>query len=247
MAQPAPPLPIAIRSYGANSQVDRHDFAQLVLPLDGWLHMDIAGAGARLDRNLGAFVEVGARHDQISDAANRSIILDLHAGELDPRIADCLARRPYVALTAEARSLIDYMEALTLRSGVSAHRLRLWLPLLLDTLLGAPAPSQARLAPLLAKIEAQPARGWTAETMAAQVGVSASRLHALFQQELGTTPRAWLSALRLARARDLLVRTALPIAEIAYCCGYADQSALTRAMRRADDQTPAQLRRQTRG
>ena len=247
MALPAPTLPIAIRSYGADSQVDRHDFAQVVLPLDGQLHMDIAGAGARLDRSLGAFVEAGARHDQISDAANRSIILDLHAGDLDPRIAHCLARRPNVALLPEARSLDAYKEALTLRGGVFAHRLRLWIPLLLDTLIGEPPQPRARLAPLLATVEAQPARAWTAQTMAAQLGVSASRVHALFQQELGTTPRAWLSALRLGRARDLLVRTALPIAEVAYCCGYADQSALTRAMRRADGQTPAQLRRRTRG
>ncbi|MEN4904852.1 AraC family transcriptional regulator [Luteimonas sp. TWI1437] len=246
MAASPPPSPIAIRAYGTVSQVDRHDFAQIVLPLDGRLHMDIAGAGAQLDRSLGAFVEAGACHDQIGDAANRSIILDLHTSELDPRIADCLARRPYVALGPEARSLIDYMEALTLRGGVSAHRLRLWIPLLLDTLLGESPQPSARLAPLLAMVEAQPARGWTAETMAAQVGVSASRLHALFQQELGTTPRAWLSSLRLARARDLLTRTALPIAEIAYRCGYADQSALTRAMRRADGQTPAQARRQAR-
>ncbi|KLJ01949.1 AraC family transcriptional regulator [Luteimonas sp. FCS-9] len=247
MALPAPTSRIAIRAYGADSTVDRHDFAQVVLPLAGRLCMEIAGAGARLDRGVGAFVEAGARHDQVSDAANRSIILDLHAGDLDPRTAECLARRPYVALAPEARSLVDYMEALAVRGRVPPHRLRLWVPLLLDALLGEPPQPRARLAPLLATVEAQPARGWTAEAMAAQVGVSASRLHALFQQELGTTPRAWLSALRRERACDLLARTALPIAEVAYRCGYADQSALTRALRRATGHTPAAIRRQARG
>ena len=91
---PLPAIPIAIRSYGVDSTADRHDFAQIVLPLSGTLAMDIAGREARLDRRIVAFVDNGARHDQTSRVANRSIILDLHAGVLDDDACERLARGP---------------------------------------------------------------------------------------------------------------------------------------------------------
>ena len=240
------PCPIAIRSYGADSTVDRHDFAQLVLPLTGELAMDIAGREARLDRHVAAFVESGARHDQVSRVANRSIILDLHSGAFDDDAMARLARRPYIALSPDALNLVGYMGLQAARGAVPEHRMRLWMPLLVDALLGDDARPVPRLARLQAIVEADPGRAWTVASMAGRIGVGAGRLHAVFQQELGQTPRAWLAGVRLARARHLLAQTALPIAELAGLCGYADQSALTRAMRRATGTTPAQWRRQTR-
>ncbi len=83
-----------MRSYAAQSTADRHDFAQIVLPLAGELSMDIAGREALLDRSVAAYVEAGSRHDQVSEATNRSLILDLQARDLDVRTADRLAKRP---------------------------------------------------------------------------------------------------------------------------------------------------------
>ncbi|WP_440222909.1 AraC family transcriptional regulator [Dokdonella sp. MW10] len=243
MLVPAPANPIAIRSYGASSTLDRHDFAQIVLPLAGSLAMDIAGRGARLDRSTGAFVEAGARHDQLGDGPNRSIIVDLHAGDLDARATGRLARTRYLRLTPEATGLADYMAALASHGQVAPHRFRLWLPLLVDALLGDEPRPRSRLADLLARVEADPAKDWNVDAMASRVGVGTSRLHVLFLEELDTTPRAWLAARRLERARHLLEHTHVPIAEVAYRCGYADQSALTRAMRKALGTTPAACRR----
>ena len=81
--------------------------------------------------------------------------------------------------------------------------------------------------------------------MAAVAGVSVSRLHALFREELNTTPRTWIRDLRLGRVKEWLATTPLSIAEIAYRAGYADQSALTRAMREVTGLTPAAWRRQS--
>jgi AraC-like DNA-binding protein len=82
--------------------------------------------------------------------------------------------------------------------------------------------------------------------MAAALGLSVSRLHALFREEHGTTPHAWLLERRIARACDWLVRTDLPIADLALLAGFSEQSALTRAMRNATGLTPAAYRRQHR-
>jgi len=118
--------------------------------------------------------------------------------------------------------------------------------LLLDTLaLDTPRPA-SRLAALMARVEADPGQPWTTEAMAVATGLSVSRLHALFREERDTSPHAWLLDLRLARVRTWLAQTGLPIAELALRAGFSEQSALTRAMRRATGQTPAQYRRAVR-
>jgi transcriptional regulator GlxA family with amidase domain len=68
----------------------------------------------------------------------------------------------------------------------------------------------------------------------------------LFREEHDTTPHAWLLEHRLARVRDWLTSTDAPIAEIALRAGFSEQSALTRALRKATGMTPAVYRRQHR-
>ncbi|WP_449232046.1 AraC family transcriptional regulator [Azospirillum doebereinerae] len=237
---------IDIRSYGEDQGADRHDFAQLVLPLSGALVIDIAGREAGLDPWRAAFVDSGALHSQASDRPNRSLILDLDPAMLDPEIADRLTGAPFVPLTPAANKLVDCMGLLVGSGQASASTLRLWVPLLLDTLLRVAPRPPSRLAALLAGIEAEPGLSWTTATMAERAGVSVSRLHALFRSEFDTTPHAWLSDVRLTRVREWLARSDRSIAELAYRAGYADQSALTRAMRRATGLTPAAYRRQSR-
>jgi AraC-like DNA-binding protein len=121
--------------------------------------------------------------------------------------------------------------------------LRGWAPLLLDTLtLGAPQPV-SRLGALLARIEAEPGLAWSTDSMARTAGLSVSRLHTLFRAELDTSPHDWLLQCRLAQACAWLAGTGRPVAEIALAAGFSEQSALTRAMRRAMDTTPAAYRR----
>lgn len=240
------PFSLSIRRYDARSDVHRHDLAQFVLPLAGTLAIDISGHESLLDRGLAAYVEKGTRHEQASRQENRFLILDIDPDELGASIAERLSPCPFLRLTAEANHLIDYMGAAMDRGAVPPSRARLWLPLLLDALLGDEPRPRSRLARLLAAMDADPLTDWTTARMAAKAGVSVSRLHALFREELDTTPRAWLSRLRLDRVRAWLTATNLPIAELAYRGGYADQSALTRAMRKATGSTPAAYRRQAR-
>ncbi|TGV30881.1 AraC family transcriptional regulator, partial [Mesorhizobium sp. M8A.F.Ca.ET.142.01.1.1] len=108
------------------------------------------------------------------------------------------------------------------------------LPPLLPQLLQvfAPAGSGARMQGLCAAVQADPGQAWPVARMAGFVGVSESRLHALFQREFGLSPQAWLSACRLRWAKHQLRTSAAPISDIALAAGYSEQSALTRALRR---------------
>ena len=79
--------------------------------------------------------------------------------------------------------------------------------------------------------------------MAAFARLSTSRLHALFREELDTSPHLWLLRQRLDLACAQLAEGSRPLAEVALACGFSEQSALTRAMRTHLDTTPAAYRR----
>lgn len=249
----SPPLrqpALHIRSYRGLSAPHDHDFAQLVLPVTGALDLDIAGHAGSLDVAHAGFVPRGLPHATRAHHANRVLVLDLSADTdtddtartLAPALA-ALAERPFVQLSAPAHRLVDFMALLVEQGQAAAPAVQLWVPLLLDTLLLQPARPASRLMALRAQVQAALERPWTVAQMAQQAAISPSRLHELFQLELQTTPRAWLAGLRLARACELLAATRMPIAEVAARSGFADQSALSHAMRRARGQTPAAWRK----
>lgn len=233
-----------IRSYGPSGAPDRHDYAQLVLPVRGSVLLEVGGRQGRLDALTAGFVAPGAWHDQWGAKTNSSIILDL--ASIEAKIGERLHEQPFAAINPAARKLIEFMAIMTEQQSVASSVIQGWVPLLLDTLtLDAPRPG-SRLAALRAKIEADPALPWTVESMARSVGLSASRLHALFRLEHDQSPHDWLLERRLALACEWLAHTDRPIAELALGAGFSEQSALTRAMRKAMDITPAAYRRKSR-
>jgi len=243
-----------LRSYGALSAPDRHDYGQLVLPLRGALLLEVEGRQGMLDPLRAGFVAPGAWHAQVGDAGNRSFIVDIAAEGLAPETAGRLFERPFAPLGPAARKLVEFMALMTQAGAgspsvapvVTPAVLRGWVPLLVDTLaLDTPRPA-SRLAALLARIEAEPGLPWSTESMARAAGFSVSRLHALFREEHDSTPHAWLLAQRLERAREWLAGSDAPIAEIALRAGFSEQSALTRALRKATGMTPAAYRRRQR-
>jgi len=239
---------IAIRSYAAEHEPDRHPFAQLVLPVAGEvrLNVDIQGTqGGRIDPLHCAFVPVGAWHTQSSRVFNRSLILDIDETALSHAVWERLHDRPFAALDPAARKLVEFMQLLTEQKTLQPAHLDGWVPLLLDTLaLGPHLPQpRSRLAALLAQVGADPGRPWTTESMAQCARLSVSRLHVLFREEQGTTPHAWLLQQRIDLACRWLAGSDRAIAEVALAAGFSEQSALTRAMRQALDITPAAYRR----
>lgn len=243
MSSPSP-FALHLRSYGALGDPDRHGYAQLVLPLRGGLALEIEGRTGRLDALRGALIAPGAWHAQAGEAGNQSLILDLDAGLLARGPWQRLLERPFPAIGPAARKLVEFMGIV--RGSAPAATVQGWAPLLLDTLAQEAPQPLSRLAALTARIEAEPGLPWDVERMARVAGLSASRLHALFREELGASPRAWLAARRLELACAWLAGSARPIADIALAAGFADQSGLTRAMRLALDTTPAAYRREHR-
>jgi len=79
------------------------------------------------------------------------------------------------------------------------------------------------------------------EDMADLAGLSDFHFHRMFHLARGMTPHAWITERRVGRARHLL-RGAMPIAQVAFACGFSSQSHLTRAFRKLAGRTPAEYR-----
>lgn len=245
---PLAPTELDLRSYGAMPWAGVHDFAQLVLPLKGRLTLDINGKGGVAHPLRAAFIEPGFVHTQFATEPNQSLILDFDLAGVPQATAAKLAERPYAPISAPAAKLIEYIGLLRAHGGAGASTATLanWTPLLLDALAQQPVRPSSRLRVALGKIEAHPGQRWDTEAMAKLACLSVSSLHRVFREELQTTPLAWLTDMRLRWVCRQLAATNLPIAQLATLAGYADQSALTHAMRRAMDITPMAYRKRER-
>ncbi|HVJ36513.1 MAG TPA: AraC family transcriptional regulator [Stenotrophomonas sp.] len=237
-----PAAALSLRSYGPKAYAHAHDHVQIVLPLAGGMAMEVGGRLGQVDMRQGAFIAPGTVHTQDANAHNCFLILDCGLEDVGDAGCERLAAQPYLSISAPTRSLLDYLQMRRAGPALPHALARHCLPVLLQQL--APdAPVAARLRRLLQRIEALPGAGWPVERMAAELHLSASRLHALFKRELDTSPQAWLAELRLRKVIEALADSDTPIARLAVDGGWADQTTLTRAMRRATGHTPAAWRR----
>ncbi|MCK4124590.1 AraC family transcriptional regulator [Ralstonia pseudosolanacearum] len=241
------------RTYGLAAPPHAHDFVQVVMPSRGVLVMEVDGRAGCVDAHHAALIPAGATHAFEAAGSNAFIVLDIATPALETPDLDGLAERVFFALTPGLRALAAWLhsaQAPHARPVLDPALAQAWSSLALATLAAHPANRstqyQVRPDPRAERawrmIEQHYAQPLTVQALAAEVGLSARRLAALFRAAYGTTLHARLAAVRLGHALRLLERTALPIAEIAARTGYYDQSALTRHLKAAHGITPAAVR-----
>ncbi|MEL6316027.1 MAG: AraC family transcriptional regulator [Pseudomonadota bacterium] len=80
-------------------------------------------------------------------------------------------------------------------------------------------------------------------SLAALAQMPVAAFQRAFKEATGDTPYQHLLKRRLARARELVARSATPLSEIAYRCGFASQSHMTDQFRAKFGATPGRIRR----
>ncbi|HEX6317169.1 MAG TPA: AraC family transcriptional regulator [Gemmatimonadaceae bacterium] len=78
--------------------------------------------------------------------------------------------------------------------------------------------------------------------IAAECGLSSFQLIRVFQRVLGVSPYAYVVQLRVNKARELL-HQGMGVSEVAYSCGFSDQSHLTRVFKKAIGVPPGAYQR----
>lgn len=244
------PFSLALRSYSGQVELHEHDFHQIVLPQSGSMQIEVDGCGGLVDASQGVVIAAGARHTFQTNARNRFLVVDVLTPRVEHPESDLLSARRFFALRPDIRHLLDYASSNSAQLIRSPAMAEAWSRLLLCSLL-QPAvvpkdPGQLILARALAYIEQQLCTSMTVQDIARNAGTSERRLYVLFARHLQTTPFAHIATLRLNLAIDLLRQTSLSIIEIAHRAGYADQSALSHALKKARNLTPASVRKQAR-
>jgi len=187
------------------------------------------------------FLLLEMSHAALAQAAGRSQTAGLTAtaGANDPVLAHLIgALTPVLTRPAEVTTL--FVDQLCLAIGIH-----------LNDRYGAAAPV-ARPAQALAPMHEARAKEMLRSHLDGRIAIadvadacqlSRSHFTRAFRLATGQTPHDWLQAQRLARARELLRGSDLPLADVATACGFADQSHFTRVFSRAEGAPPGHWRR----
>jgi AraC family transcriptional regulator len=82
------------------------------------------------------------------------------------------------------------------------------------------------------------------QELATVAGLSSSHFKVQFRESTGMPVHQYVIAARVEHALNLLVRTSVPVADVALQAGFSNQSHLSRHLRRLHGVTPAALRRE---
>jgi AraC-like DNA-binding protein len=101
----------------------------------------------------------------------------------------------------------------------------------------------ARMVPTLRFMQSEFPRTPTLDEIAAKAHLSPFHFHRRFTELLGQTPKHFLLACQIARAKKMLMERKVGLAEIASECGFAHQSHFTSRFKQATGLTPTKWRR----
>lgn len=231
------PLPFSLRRYQRDVSTHSHDFAQLVVPLDGPIEIEVQGQGRRLTPGFACVIAPGLRHDYAADPALSFLVQE------SPWLPTALAERPFIPLDEPQRHYLAFLRQMVAQGRHVAGMEQVWLGLLAETQGMGPT-----LAPRILKvqrhIEAHLAEPLTNARLAALACLGQSQFKHAFRQQLGMSVSHYIRARRMTLARTLLAQTALPIGEIACRCGYQDQGAFAERFLIESGLSPSAWRRQ---
>ena len=98
----------------------------------------------------------------------------------------------------------------------------------------------------LAVLHERPADAWSIEQLGEAAGLSRSALHERFMHFIGQPPMQYLAQWRMQVAAGLLRDTDAKVIEVALDVGYENETAFSRAFRRATGESPAAWRKSRR-
>ncbi|MBZ9567117.1 AraC family transcriptional regulator [Modicisalibacter tunisiensis] len=228
---------VEARDYPDRVLSDRHEFHQLLLGLDGHVELEAAGRATRVAPGVLAPVAAGDVHHYLAPGDNRVLVLDLPVAWCQSLALEGLVSRPARRLS---RALAEQGRGL---DGRTPSALAGWLEAVLATGGRGVASPRLRLLHLLPAIRADLAHPWRVAEMAACCHLAEAAFARQFRALTGQSPHVWLTAQRLARARELLRDPRASLTEIALACGFADAAHFSRVFRRHVGRPPGEWRR----
>ncbi|MBE94730.1 AraC family transcriptional regulator [Marinobacter sp.] len=228
-----------------------HAYHQFVIAMTGRAEFEIAGKGGQIDASHGCLVPGGEVHFYEGIGENNHVVVDLPAEHVDPKLVRLFDDPRYFEADSNLRLLLSYIQREApiwqiYPEATEGMAQSLLAALHHRTFSTGPTPNQLSkldLAALDTFIQKHLPEPLPVSRLAGAVHRSVGHFHVLFRDATGVTPYRYVCAMRLSRARELLLETSLPLTEVASQVGFSSQSALTHAFRRQYGEPPGRLRR----
>lgn len=227
------------RTYSSFAHTHDHEFAQLILPLQGSLFVQTDSHQFELNENRLFLLPPRCQHTFYARDTNEFLVLDI----------------PKSLLATQTEQIRGG------RSGLLDDRWQALRLLMLSEVERRPTPQQ-NLTDLfhyayrlllqddtprsLHYIHAHYSQPLTTQQLAQLEGYSLTYYCEWFKRLTGTTPKLYIQTLRLEKAKALLANTDQSILQIAQQVGYEHHASLTRLFQQAEQITPAAYRQQIR-
>lgn len=235
-----------------------HDFHQIVIGLNGRAQFDIEGLGGSISPLSGCIVPANHLHYYAGCGDNRQLILDLPQDALSLtghhfELARLFDAPRFFDLDEPLKGYLDFLlEELELlaRAGslspLQEERLASTLVGSLHARLASQPCTRGRTLDLTALeryIDCHLGSPLRVSDLAAEACLSEAHFTERFRAQTGISPWQYVIQRRLGAARRFLQESHLPLIEIAALTGFANQSALSHAFRRAYGYAPSRLRK----
>jgi AraC family transcriptional regulator len=163
-------------------------------------------------------------------------VLGDEVGAFAPDLKDILARaeRSIGSDLDATRALLAKASAMVAQAAETHGRAR-------ETSLGGLAPWQAKR--VSAHIDANLGDTIPVSYLADLVTLSVGHFSRAFKQTFGDTPHGHVMRRRVETAKAMMLKSAEPLSQIAYLCGFADQAHFSRTFRKLAGETPLAWRR----
>jgi AraC-like DNA-binding protein len=240
----------ALRKYNSQPAIHTHDFAQVIFPIDGEMHLETENLSIDVGSHAMALVPPQHRHCFHTSQNSRFLVLDINPSLLlidnIPAILTARSMR-LLELAPHVWRLFHFLSeeiAVGLTLGEEYETIALaGLGLAERSDLSRVVPSRSgRLSAVAEDLRHPECMTLPVAAWARRAGLSPSRFHELFKEMTGLSPSQYRSRHLLNRAALRLQTSTDPIGVIALAFGYENPSAFIRAFRRQFGTTPARFR-----
>ena len=216
---------LSIRSYTRQVRSHYHEYHQLVLPLQGSIEIQVGEYFGSVCLGDCVIIPALERHSFQSHEDARFMVADLRAlpgNLLSAKQAKFSISPPLMAFIQFAEQQLEFEQD----TGLESQMFQLFWQLLSQQVCSSQIDE--RIAKVVAVLQQDIARQPSLSELANIACLSLTQYKKLFKQGLGMTTQAYLTELRMQKAKALLTHTDLPITLVAERVGYHNVSAFSR-------------------
>lgn len=240
-----PEAKLCLKSYQPQVDTHQHPFHQLVLPVKGYLDIQIGHNNGIVSNAQAAVICASSDHAFEAQGDNQFIVADIPTS-----IAPAFDQLPvFLALDESLHRYIQFLQTqIAQPSFGDNHLMQRQMLILLVQLLDEKKPqhspfSDKRITRARLYLERHFPEKQALNNAALQAGISSRQLRQLFAQCYNISPSQYLLELRMQSAWQMLINSQYSIEWIAEHCGYTSVSAFSDRFHKHFNHSPSQMRR----